>query len=73
MKSGVCPKCKSEEVYVDNGIRHGIVVPIHALSVHPTELYVCANCGFLEFYAHTEYDLSLVKERFRKVKAKEFI
>ncbi len=68
MKSGICPKCKSEEVYVDNGIRHGITVPIHAFAVHPTHLYVCADCGFLEFYAQTGHDLSKVKEKFKKVK-----
>lgn len=68
MKSGICPKCKSEEVYLDSGVRHGIFVPIHTFAPHPTDLFVCADCGYLEFYAQKNFDLSKVKERFRKVK-----
>ena len=68
MKSGICPKCKSAEVYVDSNGRHGITVPIQNFAVHPTHLYVCAECGYLEFYAQTGFDLSKVKEKFRKVK-----
>jgi predicted nucleic-acid-binding Zn-ribbon protein len=68
MKDGICPKCQSEEVYIDSGVRHGIMIPIHTFTPHQTHLYVCADCGYLEFYAQTGQDLSKVKERFRKVK-----
>ena len=67
MKSGICPKCNSEEVYVDSTNRHGIVIPIQSFAIHPTHLYICADCGYLEFYAQTGFDLQKVKEKFRKV------
>jgi predicted nucleic-acid-binding Zn-ribbon protein len=66
MKDGICPKCGSEEVYVDS-TRHGIIVPI-AFTPHQTHLYICADCGYMEFYAQTGFDLQKVKERFRKAK-----
>ena len=68
MKDGICPKCESEEIYKDKSERHGIVIWIQALAVHPTNLYVCADCGYLEFYAQTGFDLQQVKEKFTKVK-----
>ncbi len=68
MKSGVCPKCKSEEVYIDSLGNHGIVIPLGIIAGHTVHLYVCADCGYLEFYAQTGHDLSRVKEKVRKVK-----
>ncbi|HQU81508.1 MAG TPA: hypothetical protein PKY59_00190 [Pyrinomonadaceae bacterium] len=68
MKDGICPKCKSEEVYIDTANRHGIIVPVHSLATRPTHLYVCVDCGYLEFYARTGFDLQKVKEKFKKVK-----
>lgn len=53
---------------MDYGPRHGIIVPVHMFSVHPAHLYVCADCGYLEFYAQTGFDLQKAKEKFRKVK-----
>lgn len=67
MKDGICKKCGSAEVYVDSS-KHGIIVPVSNFTVHPTHLYVCADCGYLEFYAQTGFDLQKVKEKFRKVK-----
>ena len=68
MKTGSCPKCSSGEVYIDSSGRHGIDVRVSNLYVQPTHLYVCADCGYLEFYAQTGFDLQKVKEKFRKVK-----
>lgn len=67
MKNGVCLKCKSEEVYVDSTNRHGIIVPVSAF-YHQTHQYVCADCGYLEFYAQTGHDLSKIKQKWCKVK-----
>jgi predicted nucleic-acid-binding Zn-ribbon protein len=68
MKDGICPKCKSEEVFMDYGPRHGINVPVNTITVHPTHLYVCTDCGYLEIYAQTGIDLEKAKVKFRKVK-----
>lgn len=67
MKSGICPKCKSEEVYVDSN-DHGFTLRIHMFSPHQTHTYVCSDCGFIELYAEKGHDLDKVKEKFRKVK-----
>lgn len=68
MKNGVCPKCSSEEVYFDGSGRNGVQITISMMLVKPTHTYVCADCGYLEFYAQTGFDLSRVKEKFQKVK-----
>ena len=68
MKDGTCPKCGSEEVYVDS-TRHGIIVPVTAFTQAQTHLYLCADCGYMEFYAQTGFDLQKIKERFRKAKS----
>lgn len=68
MKSGICPKCSSEEVYSDSSGRHGIDLKISYTHVHPTHLYICADCGYMEFYAQTGFDFQKVKEKYQKVK-----
>jgi predicted nucleic-acid-binding Zn-ribbon protein len=70
MKNGICPKCDKNEVYLSNEEgRHGIAVPLSMFSVTLTELYVCANCGYLEFYVQHKEDLAQIPNKFRKVKA----
>lgn len=67
MKDGICPKCNSEEVYVDSSNRCGAGKPIQVFSAQ-THIYCCTDCGYLEIYAQTGHDLSKSKEKFRKVK-----
>ena len=68
MKSGSCPKCNSDEVYLDENAGHGVVITIHLLAFQMTDLYVCADCGYLEIYSVVGADLRRVKEKFKKVK-----
>lgn len=68
MKDGICPKCNSEEVYFDGTGRHGIDLKISYSYVHGTHLYICADCGYIEFYAQTGFDLQKVKEKYQRVK-----
>lgn len=68
MKDGICPKCNTEEVYFDNSGKHGIDLKISCTYVHLTHLYICADCGFMEFYTQTGFDFQKVKERYQKVK-----
>lgn len=64
LKSGVCPKCNSEEVYGE--IRdYSKILPssfgFGAGGTRPNvENYVCGNCGYVEFYVRAE-DLERVK------------
>ena len=67
MKSGVCPKCSSEEVYRGDS-RSVVGVPTSTLHVQPATTYICVECGYYEFYATPGFDLDRVKERFEKVK-----
>lgn len=67
MKDGVCSKCKSEEVYLSSRETHGVRVPISWMDVF-TDLYVCASCGYLEFYVESKTDLEKVPQKLKKVK-----
>lgn len=70
MKNGICPKCESSDVYASKSESHGIRIPLSWTEAF-TELYVCAKCGFLEFYVQHESDLEKIKENLKKVKVKE--
>lgn len=67
MKSGICPKCNSKEIYGDLNHPHGIQVQKFAFTPVNTILLVCANCGYLEFYVENDSDLEKIKKKFRKV------
>lgn len=66
MKDGICPKCKSGEVYTSADDTHGIRVPLSWRDV-PTNLYVCTVCGYLEFYVQYESDLEKIRLKLKKV------
>lgn len=67
MKSGICPKCRSTEIYGDIGHPHGIYVEKLAFRPMNTILLVCVDCGYLEFYIENEKDLDKIKKNLRKV------
>ena len=67
MKSGICPKCKSMEIYGDINHPHGIQVEKLAFRPINTILLVCADCGYLEFYIENEKDLEKIREKLSKV------
>ena len=66
MKSGICPKCGSSEVYGNTGSSHGIVVDAWAPWLK-TILLVCTGCGYLEFYVEDEAQMAKLKKKFGKV------
>ncbi len=67
MKSGVCPKCGSSEVYGNVRGSHGINVDAWAIPRLNTILLVCTECGYLEFYVEDETKLTELREKFAKV------
>ncbi|HEX9962703.1 MAG TPA: zinc ribbon domain-containing protein [Pyrinomonadaceae bacterium] len=67
MKDGICVKCGEREVYIDNARTHGIGVFASTFLPVNTELYVCAKCGYLEFYVESESDLAKIPQKLRKV------
>ena len=77
MKNGSCPKCQSGEVYWHKGSEdHEQVtvkeaaIPVFGAFAQTTwpDKYVCASCGYIEFYLPATADLQLVKEHWEKVK-----
>lgn len=67
MKDGVCAKCGEREVYTRRDGTFEINVPISMFSKTMLELYVCARCGYLEFYVQSEEKLKQIPEIFKKV------
>ena len=65
MKDGVCPMCKSTEVYTaDYTFRaYGQILQL-TLPAGATEFtpYVCTNCGFTAMYADEGADLAKVRK-----------
>lgn len=56
MKTGICPKCKSESVYcgdkipLKSGPFGSNSIPVNILSIAPLDNYVCSECGYMESY-----------------------
>ena len=68
MKSGKCPKCESQEVHIVSSLRTNLVIPLGLLAdVAHINLYVCAQCGYVEIYAHDIADLPEIAAKWPKV------
>ncbi|HEX8737434.1 MAG TPA: hypothetical protein VF721_19025 [Pyrinomonadaceae bacterium] len=67
MKDGICAKCGEHEVYTRKDGNYGLNLPISMFSKTLLELYVCAACGYLEFYVQSGEKLKQVPETFKKV------
>ena len=67
MKDGVCRNCGEREVYMRRDGNYGLNVPVSMFSKTFLELYVCALCGYLEFYVQGEDRLKQIPENFKKV------
>lgn len=72
MLTGKCPKCASEEIYVDatksrmgRNARDELSVT-GLVSVTLTN-YVCANCGFTESYILDEQDRERIKRKWQNI------
>ena len=71
MKSGVCPKCASREVYHRIGSRFpnemiNLNDKFITKSVAPDK-YVCGRCGYLEFYVPINEDFQIVRDEWERV------
>ena len=63
MRTGICPKCKSREIYKyanpsfgggigwgDNPTKIRIVANMYVDTLSKWESFICTNCGFFESY-----------------------
>ena len=54
MRNGLCPKCRSRNVYVkENGVKIGEYSGVYVYTSmitksSPLESYICADCGYFE-------------------------
>lgn len=51
LRSGICPKCASNEVYSDNyATKRGerMIIPITGFKRFFLDSYICINCGYVE-------------------------
>ena len=73
MKRGVCPKCAAREVYRHAGSRFAnemITLKGDFVSKGAApDKYICAACGYLEYYLPITEDIQLVRENWELVPA----
>ena len=75
MKTGICPKCKSDEVYcgADIPLKKGPFgsnsIPIGLTSIAALDNYVCVTCGYVERYVSEADKLTEISAKWTKVAA----
>jgi len=74
MKNGICPKCAGREVYCHAGSRfaHEMITlkgDLISQGAAPDK-YLCATCGYLEYYLPLADTLHVVREHWERVPAK---
>ena len=78
MKNGICPKCQSGEVYWHKGSEEHEQITVKEAAIPFfgafaetawPEKYVCASCGYIEYYLSEAKGLQVVKEHWEKVKS----
>jgi predicted nucleic-acid-binding Zn-ribbon protein len=74
MKSGVCPKCGSNEVYSRRGsywTSPYMTISVDYFSHVKTDIYVCANCGFTEVYIPDVNALRKIAKKWQSVDSRK--
>ena len=73
MKSGICPKCKSNEVFSGSNIflKKGPFgsnsIPIGLTSIAALDNYVCHSCGYVESFVSDLAKLSEISRKWDKI------
>ena len=71
MKTGLCPKCGSNEVYRRAGDPYGhelvtLKGEVFSKGVAPDK-YLCAACGYLEYYLSQPDEIQIVKTNWERI------
>ena len=73
MKSGVCPKCQSTEVFsgTDIPLKKGPfgsnAIPVSMTSIAALDNYVCIDCGYVESYIGESDKLKEIHRKWARV------
>ena len=77
MKDGICPKCKSNEVFwggdiiLKSGPFGSNSIPVNLTSMAALDNYVCAHCGYLESYVLDSKKLKEISQKWPRAKQSE--
>lgn len=77
MRSGVCPKCGSTDVYsnehlsawVRSGYNWANTIPITGLAHAELGNFVCVNCGYTENYISNRNKLQKIAEKWPRLRS----
>ena len=69
MRDGICPKCGSEEVYKKQSTSYLQIRLTWIRAVYPTN-YVCANCGYYEWYIDNNAALEVIRNQWESANPK---
>jgi len=70
MRNGICPKCKSGNIYFrkPSGFKGGAdFLFLGPVTRSFTEVFICTDCGFIERYITNDSDLQKIKDKWTKV------
>ena len=73
MKTGVCPKCQSTEIYsgTDIPLKKGPfgsnAIPVSITSIAALDNYVCIDCGYVERYIGEDEKLKEIQRKWARV------
>ena len=77
MKTGICPKCSSREVYSGAGValKKGPFgsnsIPIGITSIAALDNLVCVECGYVESYVSDPDKLAEISRKWARVELEE--
>ena len=77
MKTGICPKCNSCEVFSGAGValKKGPFgsnsIPIGLTSIAALDNFVCAECGYIESYVSDSDKLAEISRKWDKVEPED--
>ena len=77
MKTGICPKCSSHEVFSGAGValKKGPFgsnsIPIGLTSIAALDNLVCAECGYVESYVSDPEKLTEISRKWDRVELEE--
>jgi predicted nucleic-acid-binding Zn-ribbon protein len=77
LKTGICPKCNSHEVFSGAGIalKKGPFgsnsIPIGLTSMAALDNFVCSECGYVESYVSDPQKLAEISRKWDKIELEE--